>query len=205
MHSEEGNKVTGLKACPMKSSKNLWGGLVWRKGGPGVTSLLHTASWGGDIKSEMLITSPWYQVIGYVEMVQICTRAGLDLTLGSFSLHWDRLPREVVKTLSLSFKRYLDYTLSKMLWLFCHPWSFQAVGTDDQCRSLPTKIAYAIPARTIPFFLLLLPVYFGVLIRMLLSPCQNKYCICILKNKILNNFLQRNIGSFDTTTCEMVP
>ncbi|KAK4832291.1 hypothetical protein QYF61_021690 [Mycteria americana] len=35
---------------------------------------------------EVLVSSPWYPVIGCVGMVQSCTRGGLDWTLGSIYL-----------------------------------------------------------------------------------------------------------------------
>ena len=51
-----------------------------------MTSLLSAASRGGDVEREVLISSPWYPVIGRMGMVQRCTRGGLDGTLGSISL-----------------------------------------------------------------------------------------------------------------------
>lgn len=47
--------------------------------------LLSTASWGGEVEREMLNSSPWDPVIGYIGIVQSCTRGDLDWTLGSLS------------------------------------------------------------------------------------------------------------------------
>jgi len=76
----------GLKDCPMKSSWGLSSCLAWRRGGWGVTSLLSTASWGGDMEREVLSSSSWYPVTGCVGMVQSCTRGGLDWVSGRISL-----------------------------------------------------------------------------------------------------------------------
>ena len=40
----------------------------------------------GQAEREVLVSSPWYPVIGHVQMVQGCIRGDLDWTLGSVSL-----------------------------------------------------------------------------------------------------------------------
>lgn len=53
------------------------------RGDRGATS---SASWGGEVGWEVLITSPWYPVTGCMGTVQSCFRGGSDLTLASISL-----------------------------------------------------------------------------------------------------------------------
>jgi len=50
--------------------------------------------------------------------------------------HWNRLPREVVKSPSLEiFQTHLDKVLCSLLWVTP---LWQGVGLDDPQRSLPT-------------------------------------------------------------------
>ena len=75
------------------------------------------------MEREVLISSPWYPVIGRVGVVQSCISEGrfsLDIRKHFFTKrvlkHCNRLPREVVGAPCLSaFQRHLDNALNNML------------------------------------------------------------------------------------------
>ena len=72
--------------------------------------------------------------------------------------HWNRLPREVIDAPCLSvFKRHLENALKLYALTFGQPWSGQAVGLDDHCRSLPTAtiLFYSILFYSILFYSIL--------------------------------------------------